>query len=64
MSDDRCLLLADPGWQELVRELMMETITVARAKGFDIPESAADLHRHFTHAPKWAPTKASTLIDF
>jgi 2-dehydropantoate 2-reductase len=36
------LLLSHPGWEKLVRELMMETIAAARAQNLDVPESAAD----------------------
>jgi 2-dehydropantoate 2-reductase len=56
------LLLSDPGWARLVRELMMETIAAARAQGLEVPESAADYQIERTR--KMAAYKASTLIDF
>jgi 2-dehydropantoate 2-reductase len=56
------LLLSDPGWECLVRELMMETIATARAQNLDVPESAAD--RQIERTRKMGAYKASTLIDF
>jgi 2-dehydropantoate 2-reductase len=56
------LLLADPAWERLVRELMMETIAAARAKGIAIPDSAAD--RQIERTRNMGAYKASTLIDF
>jgi 2-dehydropantoate 2-reductase len=56
------LLLSDPRWEQLARELMMETIAAARAKGFDVPESAAEYH--ISRTRQMGAYKASTLIDF
>lgn len=60
LTTDR--LLADPRWSELLRELMMEVIHVARALGFDVPDSLAD--KNFERTSSMGPYKASTLIDF
>jgi 2-dehydropantoate 2-reductase len=56
------LLLSDPGWQRLVRELMLETITAARAQGLDVKESAAE--RLIERTRQMGAYKASTLIDY
>jgi 2-dehydropantoate 2-reductase len=56
------LLLSHPGWERLVRELMMETIAAARAQGLDVPEAAAD--RQIERTRQMGVYKASTLIDF
>jgi 2-dehydropantoate 2-reductase len=56
------LLLSNPGWLRLVRELMLETIAAARAQGMDVPESAAD--RQIERTRKMGAYKASTLIDY
>jgi 2-dehydropantoate 2-reductase len=56
------LLLANPAWEQLVRELMLETIAAARAQKLDVPESAAD--RQIERTRSMGPYKASTLIDF
>jgi len=55
-------LLSHPGWERLVRELMMETIAAARAQGLDVPETAAD--RQIERTRQMGAYKASTLIDF
>lgn len=55
-------LLSDPRWEQLVREVMLETIAVARAKGLDVPESAAEFQ--ITRTRQMGAYKASTLIDF
>ena len=55
-------LLSDSRWERLVRELMGEVISVARALGFKIPADAAETQIKRTRA--MAPYKASTLIDF
>ena len=60
LTTDR--LLADPRWEELVRELMLEVIRAAKAQGFSIPESLAEKQIELTR--KMGPYKASTLIDF
>ena len=55
-------LLADPRWEKLVRELMMEVIRTARALGHKIPDStAAD---RITRTRTMGAYKASTLLDF
>jgi 2-dehydropantoate 2-reductase len=56
------LLLSHPGWERLVRELMMETIAAARAQGLDVPESAAD--HQIKRTRNMGAYKASTLIDY
>jgi 2-dehydropantoate 2-reductase len=56
------LLLSHPGWERLVRELMMETIAAARAQGLDVPEAAAE--RQIERTRQMGAYKASTLIDF
>jgi 2-dehydropantoate 2-reductase len=56
------LLLGDPRWENVVRELMMETIHAAQALGFPVPESDAD--RQIERTRTMAAYKASTLIDF
>jgi 2-dehydropantoate 2-reductase len=56
------ILLADPRWEKLVRELMLETIHAAQALGLDVAESAAD--RQITRTRDMGAYKASTLIDF
>jgi 2-dehydropantoate 2-reductase len=56
------LLLADPRWAKLVRELMMETIRTAQSLGLSVPDIAAD--RHIANTARMGPYKASTLVDF
>ena len=62
----RCLttdkLLADPQWEKLVRELMIEVITVARKLGYQIPASFAD--KQIERTRTMGAYKASTLLDF
>lgn len=55
-------LLADSGWFEIVRQLMLEVIHTANALGHPIPESLADQHIARTRA--MGAYKASTVIDF
>jgi len=55
------VLLGDPRWEKLVRELMMETIATARAKGLNVAESAAD--RQIERTRQMGTYKASTLLD-
>ena len=55
-------LLADPRWERLCRELMLEVIAAANALGFAIPESQADHQIERTRV--MGAYKASTLIDF
>jgi 2-dehydropantoate 2-reductase len=56
------LLLADPRWEQLVQELMMETIAGARALGLNMPPAAAE--RQIERTRQMGAYKASTLIDF
>jgi len=56
------ILLADPRWAQLVRELMLEVIAAARALGFDVPEAFADQQIQRTRT--MGAYEASTLIDF
>ena len=55
-------LLADPRWERLVRELMLEVIAAANALGFKISGSLAAEQIELTRA--MGAYKASTLIDF
>ncbi len=55
-------LLADAGWTQLVRELMLEVIAAARALGFDVPDAYAD--RNIERTRSMGAYRASTLIDF
>lgn len=55
-------LLADPRWEKLVRELMLEVIRSGNALGFSIPESLAD--KQIERTRSMGAYKASTLIDF
>ncbi|HZM02844.1 MAG TPA: 2-dehydropantoate 2-reductase [Candidatus Saccharimonadales bacterium] len=56
------ILLADPRWEKLVCELMLETIHAAQALGLAVPESAAE--RQIARTREMSAYKASTLIDF
>jgi 2-dehydropantoate 2-reductase len=56
------LLLSHPGWEKLVRELMLETIAAARAQGLDVAVSLAD--RQIERTRQMGAYKASTLIDY
>jgi 2-dehydropantoate 2-reductase len=56
------LLLSDPRWEQLARELMMETIAAARALGLEVPEETAE--RQIERTRQMGAYKASTLIDF
>ena len=55
-------LLADARWAQLVRELMLEVIAVARSLGHDVPDAFADQQIERTRT--MGAYKASTLIDF
>jgi 2-dehydropantoate 2-reductase len=63
---DPCLttdkLLADPRWERLLRELMMEVIVTAAAIGLVIPESFAE--EQIARTRTMGAYKASTLLDF
>jgi 2-dehydropantoate 2-reductase len=56
------LLLGDPRWEEWVRELMLEVIAAANAKGFKVEEALASEQIEKTRV--MAAYKPSTLIDF
>ena len=55
-------MLADPRWERLVRELMLEVIAAANALGFKISQSLAAEQIERTRT--MGAYKASTLIDF
>ena len=55
-------LLSDRRWAKLVRDLMLEVITGARALGFDLADSLAE--SNIEHTRTMGAYKASTLIDF
>src|SRR6202007_1534087 len=59
LSTDK--LLSNPKWEALVRELMREIITAARALGFDLAEELVDNQIERTRT--MGAYKASTLID-
>jgi 2-dehydropantoate 2-reductase len=56
------ILLADPRWEKLVRELMFEVIAAAGALGHEIPASIAE--KQIERTRTMGAYKASTLIDF
>ncbi len=60
LTTDR--LLADPGWEQLVRELMLEVIYAANALGFALPEALAE--KQIERTRTMGAYKASTLVDF
>jgi 2-dehydropantoate 2-reductase len=55
-------LLADPRWEKLLRDLMLEVIATAGALGFEIPASYAEEQIERTRT--MGAYRASTLIDF
>jgi 2-dehydropantoate 2-reductase len=55
-------LLADPRWEKLLRELMLEVLAAAAALGFEIPASCAEEQIERTRT--MGAYKASTLLDF
>ena len=55
-------LLADPRWENVIRELMHEVIASAGALGYEIPLAFADKQVERTRT--MGAYKASTLIDF
>jgi 2-dehydropantoate 2-reductase len=55
-------LLADPRWEQLARELMLEVIAAANALGLNVPLSAAD--KQIARTRDMGAYKASTLLDF
>jgi 2-dehydropantoate 2-reductase len=55
-------LLADPKWEQLVREVMREVIAAANALGLKIRADWEEVQVSRTHS--MGPYRASTLIDF
>jgi 2-dehydropantoate 2-reductase len=55
-------LLADPRWEKLLRDLMLEVIAAAGALGFEIPIAYAEEQIERTRT--MGAYKASTLLDF
>jgi 2-dehydropantoate 2-reductase len=55
-------LLSDPGWEELVRELMLEVIAAANAQGHKLSTELAE--KQIERTRKMGAYKASTLLDF
>ena len=55
-------LLRDPRWEQLARDLMCEVVTVARAKGFAIPNTVVE--EQIARTRVMSDYKASTLLDF
>ena len=60
LTSDR--LLADPRWESLVRELMLETIHAAQALGLKLDDGLAQVQIDRTR--EMGAYKASTIIDF
>ncbi|MBC8002975.1 MAG: 2-dehydropantoate 2-reductase, partial [Opitutaceae bacterium] len=60
LSTDK--LLSDPKWEQLVRELMRETIRAAQAMGFKVTDFIEDVQVKRTR--EMGGYLASTLIDF
>jgi 2-dehydropantoate 2-reductase len=56
------VLLADPRWEKLVRELMLEVIAAANALGLEV--SPAQAEAQIDRTRNMGAYKASTLIDF
>lgn len=56
------ILLADPRWEAVVRDLMMETIRAAQALGLPVKDSAAQ--KQIDRTREMGAYRASTLIDF
>ena len=55
-------LLAEPSWVALVKELMLEVIAVANARGHKLPAELAD--KHIERTRNMGAYKSSTLLDF
>jgi 2-dehydropantoate 2-reductase len=55
-------LLADPRWEALLRELMMEVLAAAGALGFKIPVAFAE--EQIARTRKMAAYQASTVLDY
>jgi len=56
------ILLGEPRWEKLVRELMLEVIAAANALGFGVSQSLAEENTNRTRI--MGAYKASTLVDF
>ncbi len=56
------MLLAEPRWEKLLRDLMLEVIAAARGLGFEIPVAFAEMQIERTRT--MGAYKASTLLDF
>lgn len=55
-------LLADPAWDQIIRELMFEVVHAAQALGLKLAESVVE--EQLARTRTMGPYKASTLIDF
>jgi 2-dehydropantoate 2-reductase len=55
-------LLRDARWERLVKGVMLEVISIARAEGYEVPDTLADMQIERTRT--MGSYKASTLIDF
>jgi len=55
-------LLADPRWEQMVRELMHEVVATAQALNLNVPESL--IENQIARTRTMGAYKASTLIDF
>ena len=55
-------LLAEPRWEKLLRDLMLEVIAAARGLGFEIPVAFAG--KQIERTRTMGAYKASTLLDF
>ncbi|HXD01332.1 MAG TPA: 2-dehydropantoate 2-reductase [Verrucomicrobiae bacterium] len=55
-------LLAEPLWESLVRELMLEIIAVANARGHELSNAIVD--KQIERTGNMGAYKASTLLDF
>ena len=55
-------LLAEPRWEQLVRELMLEVIAAANTLGLKLPVSTAE--KQISRTRDMGMYKASTLLDF
>jgi len=55
-------LLAEPRWEQLVRELMLEVIAAANALGLKLPDSIVE--KQISRTRDMGAYKASTLLDF
>lgn len=65
-SPGRCMtsdqLLAEPRWEQLVRELMLEVIAASNGLGFKLGVSSAE--KQIARTKEMGAYKASTLLDF